>query len=404
MDKNQSARFPARKNHFPARKNDPASRKQDPVPRKNDPAAQRTGILICGAYGLGNAGDEAILSAILEEVRSVAPGAEITVLSRNPAETAEQYHVKALYFFDLPGIRRVLRKTRLYINGGGSLIQDATSRRSLWYYLYTLWAARRLGCRVLMYGCGVGPVTLPGDRTITRRILNRCVDAVTLRESDSLRELREMGVTEPEIILSADPALTLPPAEDHETDRILEQAGIPPHGRYICFALREWKGYQKKIPAFSAAARYAYETHGLIPVFTAIEKRQDPSAHRPVARGMGEIPHFFLDDAGRAGTIIGSLSRMSVVVSMRLHALIFAAGQGVPLVGVVYDPKVSAFLRYLGQELFLDLDKADAASLCRMIDRAVEQSRHPEEQCAAAAHLREIASRNAATARRLLEA
>ena len=34
-------------------------------------------------------------------------------------------------------------------------------------------------------------------------------------------------------------------------------------------------------------------------------------------------------------TIIGALSRMQAVVSMRLHALIFAAGQGIPLAGVV---------------------------------------------------------------------
>ena len=152
-------------------------------------ARNRTGILICGAYGLGNSGDEAILTAILRQVRDAAPDADITVLSRNPAETAEQYHVKALYMFDFPGIHRVLNNTRLYINGGGSLIQDATSRRSLLYYLYTLWAAKKHKCRVLMYGCGIGPVRYRGDRRLTRRILNQCVDMITLREADSLREL-----------------------------------------------------------------------------------------------------------------------------------------------------------------------------------------------------------------------
>ncbi len=362
----------------------------------------RSGILICGAYGLGNAGDEAILTAILQQVRSVAPDAEITVLSRDPRETAQQYHVRALYMFDLPGIWRVLRRTKLYINGGGSLIQDATSRRSLWYYLYTLYAAKRRGCRVLMYGCGIGPVTYPQDVRLTRRVLNRYVDTITLRESDSLRELEAMGVTKPEIILSADPALTLHRAPEEETDAVLQRAGIPPRGQYICFALRHWKGYDQKAPLFGAAARYAYETYGLTPVFTAIEKHQDPTANRPAAQEL-DIPHYFLDDAGGAGTIIGALSRMEVVVSMRLHALIFAAGQGVPLAGVVYDPKVSAFLRYIGQENFTDLDSLDEGTLCAMIDRAVAQSREPEAQRRAVEHLRGIESRNAAAAKRLLE-
>ena len=255
---------------------------------------------------------------------------------------------------------------------------------------------------MLMYGCGIGPVTNRQDRRMTRRALNRCVDAITLRESDSLRELRELGVTKPEIILSADPALTLDSAPAEEIDAVYERNGIPPEGRYICFALREWKGWRRKIPVFRDAARYAWEVHGLTPVFVSIERRQDPAAHRPVAEGLEDVPHYFLDDAGGAGTIIGALSRMEVVVSMRLHALIFAAGQGVPLVGVVYDPKVSAFLRYMGKDLFMDLDALDTGTLRGMIDQAVEQARRPEEQAAAVARLREMEARNAAAARKLL--
>lgn len=371
----------------------------------------RKGILICGAYGLGNAGDEAILTAILGQVRAAVPEAEITVLSRNPRETAAQYQVRALYLFDLPAVRRVMAQTRVYINGGGTLIQDATSRRSLLYYLYTLLAAKRQGCRVLMYGCGVGPVSRFGDREITRFVLNRCVDAITLREADSLRELAELGVKRPKIILSADPALTLRPAPEAEIDAVFDAARIPPHGRYICFALRDWKGYGKKAEIFGAAARYAYEAYGLTPIFTAIEKRQDPAAHRPAAqalkacpdRGLQGIPHYFLDDAGGAGTIIGALSRMEIVVSMRLHALIFAAGQGVPLVGVVYDPKVSAFLRYLGQNLFTGLDTLNYPVLRDLLDQAVEKTRQPEAQAAAVERLRVIEARNAAAVRRLWE-
>ena len=366
--------------------------------------SKRTGILICGAYGLGNSGDEAILTAILRQVREAAPDADITVLSRNPEETAEQYQVKALYMFDFPGIHRVLKNTALYINGGGSLIQDATSRRSLLYYLYTLWAAKRHQCRVLMYGCGIGPVKYRGDRRLTRKILNHSVDMITLRESDSLRELRELRVTKPEIILSADPALSLKPAPETEIDAIFQRAGIPPRGEYICIALRDWKGFDKKIPAFGMAARYAYETYGLTPIFTAIEKRQDPAAHRPAVKYLDHnTPYFFLDDAGNAGTIIGALSRMKIIVSMRLHALIFAAGQGIPLIGVVYDPKVSAFLRYLGQELFIDLDKVEIENLKNLIDRAAAQMDKPEEQARAVSRLRDMESQNIAAVRKLLE-
>ena len=137
-------------------------------------------------------------------------------------------------------------------------------------------------------------------------------------------------------------------------------------------------------------------------MFVAVEKHQDPAAGRLAAQGL-DIPHYFLDDAGTAGTIIGALSRMEVVVSMRLHALIFAAGQGIPLAGVVYDPKVSAFLRYIGQDLFTGLEDLTEEGLRSMVDQAVARTNRPEEQAAAVKRLQEMEQKNVAVARRLLD-
>ena len=95
-------------------------------------------------------------------------------------------YTSAVHTFNFPRFLAVMRRRALYINGGGSLIQDVTSRRSLWYYLFTLRAAKRLGCKVMMYGCGIGPVKRPGGVERTRRVLNSCVDAITLREPDSI--------------------------------------------------------------------------------------------------------------------------------------------------------------------------------------------------------------------------
>ena len=210
-----------------------------------------------------------------------------------------------------------------------------------------------------------------------------------------------MGVTKPEILLTADPALMLRQAPEEETDSILLRAGIPPHGRYICFALRRWRGFEEKAPFFAAAARYAYEHYHLTPVFVSVEKHQDPGAGQLAARGL-DVPCYFLNDAGSAGTIIGALSRMEVVVSMRLHALIFAAGQGIPLAGVVYDPKVSAFLRYIGQACFADLNDLTETALREMIDRCMAQRDRPEAQAAAVARPQEMEQKNVEVARRLL--
>ena len=372
------------------------------IRRHNRPKRDRDGVVICGAYGRGNAGDDAILEAILQEMRSIDPDMPITVLTKDPKATRLTYRVRTAGRMDVGTWKKAMRHAGLYINGGGSLIQDVTSRRSLWFYLHNIQAAHKAGCKVQMYGCGIGPVLREQHRKLAASVLNASVDVITLREPDSLKELQSMGVTKPEILLTADPALTLPAASEDEIDSVLLRAGIPPHGKYLCFALRNWKGFEDKAPLFAQAAKYAYETYGLTPVFAAVEKHLDPVAGRLAATGL-DIPHYFLDDAGSAGTIIGALSRMQAVVSMRLHALIFAAGQGIPLAGVVYDPKVSAFLRYIGQENFLDLDALTADALKAMIDRMVSSPISPEEQAAAVQKLRQIEQVNVDTARRLLE-
>ena len=371
------------------------------IRRHNRPKRDRDGVVICGAYGRGNAGDDAILEAILQEMRSIDPDMPITVLTKDPKATRLTYRVRTAGRMDVGTWKKAMRHAGLYINGGGSLIQDVTSRRSLWFYLHNIQAAHKAGCKVQMYGCGIGPVLREQHRKLAASVLNASVDVITLREPDSLKELQSMGVTKPEILLTADPALTLPAASEDEIDSVLLRAGIPPHGKYLCFALRNWKGFEDKAPLFAQAAKYAYETYGLTPVFAAVEKHLDPVAGRLAAAGL-DIPHYFLDDAGSAGTIIGALSRMQAVVSMRLHALIFAAGQGIPLAGVVYDPKVSAFLRYIGQENFLDLDALTADALKAMVDRMVSSPISPEEQAAAVQKLRQIEQVNVDTARRLL--
>lgn len=363
---------------------------------------RRDGVTICGAYGRGNAGDDAILEAIINEMHHIDPDLPIVVLSKNPAETRIRYRVSAVYTFNILGFRRAMKRTKLYINGGGSLIQDVTSRRSLFFYLYNIWAAKSLGNRVIMYGCGIGPVNYRFDRWLAGRVINSKVDIITLRERDSLEELRLLGVTKPEILLSADPALTLTPACEETVDSVFLREGIPISGSYICFALRKWPGFEERLKLFAEAAEYAFEKYGLTPVFIPIDSRKDVEASEQVAAKL-KAPYHIIKNVMSSGETIGVMARMRAVVSMRLHGLIFAAGNGIPLVGVAYDPKVSAFLRYIGQELYCDLNDVDDRNLKEMIDRAIEKGDDVMELVRSMRHVLEMEKVNTEAARRLLE-
>ena len=365
-------------------------------------AGKRDGVLICGAYGRGNAGDDAILEAIVQEMRGLDPDLPLWVLSRKPAETRSVYRVGAIYTFNIPRFLRRMTKTKLYINGGGSLMQDATSRRrSLLFYLFTLSAGKLLGNKVIMYGCGIGPLRYPSNRRLAGKIIQRRVDVITLRDVHSQSELAAMGVTRPEIILAADPTVILPAAEPHTVDGLLEGAGLDPAGKYIAFTLRPWPGFEAKVPILAKGADYAYAKYGLTPLFLPIERRLDVEACQQVIR-LTHAPARLLDVAGSSAHTIGLYARMQMVVSMRLHALVFAAGQGVPLVGVVYDPKVSSFLSYIGQNLYTDLSDLTEESLKALIDGGAARIGDASFLTEGVERLRSIEGRNQAAAARLL--
>lgn len=353
----------------------------------------RAQVTICGAYGRGNAGDDAILLAILTELRAIDPDLSFQVFSRNPKDTRLTYRVNAFYTFNAMQALYHFRHAKLFINGGGSLMQDVTSFRSLWFYLWTLASAKRSGCPVIMYGCGIGPIRNSQNRIKAAKVINKYVDAITLRDPDSKKELEALGVTKPQIALSADTTVILPAAPADMVDGILESCGIPPKGSYIAFVLRPWPGYEAKTRCIAAAADYAYDTYGLTPVFFPIEPRLDVSAAQRVTARM-HAPYHTITDAYTAAQTIGILSRMKVAVSMRLHGLIFAAGQGVPLVGIVYDQKVGSFLSYIGQDLCEDLNSLTEERLKSLIDSAVTRGKNPAFLSESVAKLRKMEAVN----------
>lgn len=333
---------------------------------------RREGVVLCGAYGRGNAGDEAILKAILTELRSLDPDLPICVMTRRPQQTRLSYRTEAVYLFDVLSYRKKMASCKLYINGGGSLIQNVTSRRSLWFYLNTLKTARKLGCKVMMYGCGIGPVNYKFDRRYAGRIINENVDAITLRDQHSINELSSLGVTVPHITLAADPTVSLPSVSPEHAIEMLRSAGLKPDEQhYLGITVRPWPSFESKTHIIAEAAEYVYHTYGLIPVFIPIESHRDVSAAMQVAAHLKDVPYTILSDCAHAEQSIALFSQMDVVMSMRLHALVFSAAHGVPLVGIVYDPKVSSFLEFVGQDLHTPLEQLEAARLKAHLDQAV---------------------------------
>lgn len=338
----------------------------------------RRGVIICGAYGMENAGDDAVLSAIIARLRQIDAAMPVTVMARRPKSTAGRFGVAAVHPMDLPGWLRAMGRARLFISGGGTLLQDVTSRRSLWYYLFAIRMAKRRGCAVQLYGCGAGPLREERSQDMTARILNDCADVITLRDGDSAALLERLGVDRPRILLAADPALAGEPAAGERE-------------RSVGFVLRPWEGFWPRVPDFAAAARYAWETYRLRPVFFCLAP-EDREAARAVTDALDNVPAAVSVDARRVG-------RMSLVVSMRLHGLVFSLRDGVPAAGISYDPKVSSFCREAGLPCAA-LEDAGTEALRRLIDDAAHLD--GEALRAAARRLRERELINGRAAAQLL--
>lgn len=359
----------------------------------------RRGAVICGAYGRGNSGDEAILKAIITEMNEIDPDMPLFVTSRSPDETRLINRVNSFYIFNVPAFLYRLARAKIFINGGGSLIQDSTSSRSLYFYLFTLWAAKHLGCRIIMYGCGIGPVHEERNRRAAARILNQSVDIITLRDDTSRDELVRMGVTKPDIRIAADPTMNIVPAPDVQTDAAFAVEGIPPHGRYICFCLRSWRTFDQP-ESITRAAEYAYARYGLTPVFLPIEMPKDIAPAQSAADGL-KIPHYVIRNRYPVDVTIAMISRMQTVAAMRLHALVFAAIGGVPVIGISYDVKVDSFIKYIGSKLCIPLEELSEEKLCAAID-AAQGRRNDGSAAQTSVRLRMLEKRNIEAARELL--
>ncbi len=358
-------------------------------------------ILISGYYGLRNTGDEAVLSAIIKGFRAQSDDCEVIVLSQSPEETASMHGVRALPRMSPSVVREAVKDCDLFISGGGSLLQDATSLKSLVYYLLVIREAKRRRRKVMVLGQGIGPLRRGISRMLTARTLSG-LDLITVRDAQSAELLRELGV-KGRIEVTADPTFILDPCPADESGGLLREAGLNEEEDIIAVSLRKWP----ETPQFEAAVSKALSALAeRIPakfLLVTMQTPDDQEVARQVAESIGMPDRFVVQPAlWSANQLLGVLSRCRFVVGMRLHALIFAAAAGTPSLGIVYDPKVEQFVKMTSQE-GISLVDAEAGLLA---DRAADAWTRRQDLASRLGQsvpaLREAATRNFTLAAELL--
>ena len=197
---------------------------------------EKNNIVISGYYGFSNAGDEAMLFAVLRALHYDPKRMRITVISGNPRRTENTFRVHAVSRFDGYSILKSVYQSDLLISGGGSLLQDVTSWKSMMYYLSIIGMGIFFRKKVFLYSQGIESVRYHWGRWILRTVMNH-VDAITVRDSES----KFFGTTwcKNRIYYTADAVLSLSPVP-HDIGRDFKKESYSTNKKLIGISIRRW--------------------------------------------------------------------------------------------------------------------------------------------------------------------
>ena len=305
-------------------------------------------IVISGYYGSKNGGDEAMLAAMLEVLREEISDLQVTIISLNPEYTKQRHNVDAVKWLDIYNIIKKIRAADLLISGGGSLLQNVTSGRSLYYYLAIIFFALIFGRRVMLYAQGIGPIRGVLAHKLMNLIVNR-VDLITVRDRGSLEELSRLEINRPKIFCTADPVLAIKPVPLELGEKILSRHSIARDGKLVGVAIRHWIDWEKFQHELATALDKISDKINAKIIFIPMKFPEDITAAQETAALMKKN-FSVLDEEFSTQEILSLVGCMDILIGVRLHALIFAGVMNIPMLGISYDPKIERFLDSIGEK------------------------------------------------------
>ncbi|MFC4777839.1 polysaccharide pyruvyl transferase family protein [Paenibacillus sp. GCM10023252] len=370
-------------------------------------------LVISGYYGFRNSGDEAVLRSILlaleEEGKEQGIRIQPIVLSADPAWTTEMYGVESVHRMRPNELVKAIRSSDGLISGGGSLLQDATSAKTIPYYVGVIKLAQLLGKPTFIYSQGIGPVNRRWMDPLIRHVMRRSA-YVSVRDAESAALLGRMGVDRDRIEVVPDPVMGLPlpagaaaaggvpPAQSSAAPgpaalgeaaprpgaqaaageaAAAALAGLPPAGPaaaapegadtppILGVSLRRWRkdgaDLVRAADALAALSNRRAVRLRFLPFHTPL----DADASREVMERLsGKLGSGSTAELAAPGEdpqrMLLEVSRCDALLGMRLHALIYAANQRVPMLGLSYDPKIDQFLHRLGLTPIGTTERLDA--------------------------------------------
>lgn len=280
-------------------------------------------ILLSGYLGFDNFGDEAILGVLVEKMYELK--ANIKVLSKNPTKTSRLYNVESENSFALPKVISCIKNCDILISGGGSLLQDVTSIKSLLYYLWVINTALFFRKKVIIFAQGIGPINNGIGRFLTKNTLKKC-NLITVRDEKSLFLLRGWGL---------DPDLVCDPLFD------ISLVSSMPSGK-IGVQLRSFKTLKEKL--LIKLAEHVNKNFGdkEIEIYSFQDSLDlNVCKHfETMLKSLNPLIKTTLIYNQTSKEILDKISKLDYMIAMRFHANLIALKYGIKTLAICYDEKV----------------------------------------------------------------
>lgn len=144
-------------------------------------------VYIFGWYGSETTGDKAILKGIIDNLLDINPKTKFILGSYNKSfseKTAREIDIcntTSIYSRDFKSTYNAITQSTIVMVGGGPLMEDF----EMFNWLKVIMLAKILKKKVIIYGCGVGPIYSAKTKQTVENILNLS-DHVLLRDSESI--------------------------------------------------------------------------------------------------------------------------------------------------------------------------------------------------------------------------
>lgn len=358
-------------------------------------SSQRSLVLISGYYGFGNLGDEAILESIIRELEKYVAKKDIVVLSNDPAKHERIFGVSAADRWKLASLVDLLGKARLFISGGGGLFQDTTSPKSAIYYGGQIAMARVFGAHPIIFAQGLGPLKTPLGKLATR-VAAQLSEDITVRDETSLSILKGWNVGAE---LTADPVWTLEESELPDSVNAQMRAAKASGKPVVGLSLRNSHNFSDAKREILLKTLLQTLPEEAVLVMLPLQIEQDLPQLEPFMKAWQNAGRnaclLDVSQLQKPSQWVSLMRQFDLIIAMRLHALIFALKESVPVMGLTYDPKVEHVLRQFGQPILILPNEEGGEELAqKWLDTARAGLQDLEK-------LRKSAGENAETAKKL---